>query len=482
MAKKMMAAWALAGMVGGAAQAGVVTLRAQRIATGLSQPVFLGSAPGDTRRLFVLEQHTGRIRLIKDGVMQLSPFLNVSGLSSNSGSERGLLGLTFHPDYVNNGRFYIYYTSQANGSTVVARYNVSANPDLADSGSAQIVFTHSQPFANHNAGMLAFGADGYLYIGLGDGGSGGDPGNRAQNPGVLLGKMLRIDVDGGVPYAIPADNPFEGPGDPLDEIWALGLRNPWRYSFDRLTGDLYIADVGQNLIEEVNFQSADSPGGENYGWRLMEGNNCFNPPEDCNPGGLTLPIHTYTHAQGCSVTGGYVYRGSAIPALRGTYFFADYCAGTVWSFRYTGGAVTEFTNRSAQLAVGIASPINNVSSFGEDARGELYIVDHDGDIFRIVDAFPPDCDGALATGGAARGAEDCNGNGLPDACEAQADFNQDGVVDLNDFPTFSVCYGLSAPVPGVCPAHLFTACDLVANGTINLDDFSAFSVSFGACP
>jgi len=356
-----------------------------RVASGLSSPVFVTSPSGDMQRVFIVEQ-PGRIMILKNGEVLPAPFMDISERVS-FGGERGLLGLAFHPDYDNNDYFYVNYTNNS-GNTVVSRFGATGDPDIADPNSEFILLTITQPFSNHNGGMIAFGpSDGYLYIGMGDGGSGGDPGNRAQNDGLLLGKMLRIDVDGGVPYGIPPDNPFIGPGNPLDEIWAKGLRNPWRFSFDRSTHDLYIADVGQNIWEEVDFQPSTSPGGENYGWRLMEGNHCYNPSENCDPGGLTYPIYEYSHGGSpfrCSVTGGYVYRGSAIPDLQGRYFFADYCSAQIWSFLYDGNNVTELIDRTAELAPGEGLSIDDISSFGEDAFGELYIVDIGGEVFKIV--------------------------------------------------------------------------------------------------
>jgi glucose/arabinose dehydrogenase len=264
-----------------------ITLGFESVASGLASPVGIYHAGDGSRRLFILQQ-AGQI-LIHDGAqVRPTPFLDIATLVSCCG-ERGLLGLAFHPDFASNGLFYVNYTNTA-GDTVIARYRVSDDPNAADPGSAQILLTIVQPFANHNGGQLAFGPDRFLYIGMGDGGSGGDPDNRAQNLGDLLGKLLRLDVDGGVPYAIPASNPFRNTPGARPEIWAWGLRNPWRFSFDRLTGDLFIADVGQATREEVDFQPASSHGGENYGWRLMEGTLCFNPASGCNDGSLTLPI------------------------------------------------------------------------------------------------------------------------------------------------------------------------------------------------
>jgi hypothetical protein len=280
---------------------------------------------------------------------------------------------------VTKGYFYVNYTNTA-GNTVVARYlRSAANPDLADPASEQILLTVAQPFANHNGGHLAFSpVDGQLYVAMGDGGDGGDPGNRAQNPNELLGKILRLDVETGRPYTytIPQTNPFAGRAGFRPEIWALGVRNPWRFSFDRVTGDLYIGDVGQSNFEEINFQPSSSAGGENYGWRIMEGMHCFNPP-GCSVAGLTLPVWEYTHAEGCSVTGGYVYRGGTFPRMQGLYFYGDYCSGRIWALRLEGGT----WQSSLLLDTAI-----NITSFGEDEAGNVYVASHNtGEVFRLVD-------------------------------------------------------------------------------------------------
>lgn len=348
--------------------------------SGLDQPVRLVSPPGD-RRLFVVEQ-PGRIRVFGLDGSDRGTFLDLVG-SISAGGERGLLGLAFAPDYATSGIFLVDFTDQA-GNTRLVRYAVSADPDRADPASADTLLTVAQPFANHNGGHLEFGPDGWLYFGLGDGGSGGDPGNRAQDGQSLLGKLLRLDVSG--PVALPAPgNPFAGSA-PRDEIWALGLRNPWCFSFDRLTGDLYIADVGQGAREEVDIAPAGS-GGQNYGWRLMEGTACYNPATGCNDGSLTLPVREYTHGGTpfrCSISGGYVYRGNAVPGLQGTYLFADYCSRQVWGLRWTAsGGLQSVTDLTASLTP--PGGYESISAFGQDADGELYVLDHgDGKAYRIV--------------------------------------------------------------------------------------------------
>jgi cysteine-rich repeat protein len=348
-----------------------------------SSPVDLTAPRLDPRRLFVVEQD-GLIRVVKDGAILPVPFLDLTAKTNKSG-ERGLLGLAFHPDYENNGRLFVNYTNNS-GNTVVARYRVSANPDVADASSERILFTVTQPFSNHNGGGVAFGPDGRLYVGMGDGGGGGDPVEAGQDDGTVLGKMLRINVDvETAPYhAVPGDNPNPGAGLPLGLIWSKGLRNPWRFAFDRATGDLYIGDVGQNAIEEIDFEPAGGTGGVNWGWDIFEGSACFEPAPDPDcpdpPTGFAFPIHEYTHASGCSVTGGYVYRGCRMPDLHGRYFYGDYCTPFVDTFVVSGGVATSFLDKTAQLG----ASLGNVSAFGQDARGELYIVSHGGAVWRIV--------------------------------------------------------------------------------------------------
>jgi glucose/arabinose dehydrogenase len=369
------------------------TIQLQPVVSGLNLPVTVENAGDGSGRIFIVQQ-TGQIRISSGGTLLPTPFLNISALVSCCG-EQGLLGLAFHPDYATNGFFYVNYTNVA-GDTVVARYEVSANdPNVADPNSAQTVLTQDQPFTNHNGGQLAFGPDGYLYIALGDGGSGGDPQDNGQNLNTWLGKLLRVEVNGddfpGDPnrnYAVPPDNPFVGIAG-LDEIWAYGLRNPWRCTFDRVTGDLFIADVGQNAWEEINFQPVSSSGGENYGWDVLEGAHCFEdvPPGSCNAflnGGSTLPVLEYSHSLGCSVTGGYRYRGQLYPQLDGIYFYGDLCSGRIWGATRQGDG----TWVSEEL---LASGFT-ITTFGEDEAGEVYVAEYNGGqsaLYRIVGGPTP---------------------------------------------------------------------------------------------
>ncbi len=425
---------------------GVDNFTSTRLITGLARPVHVVAAPGDYDRIFIVEQRsgsTGRLRIynLDTGTLNPTAFLSVSVSTS---SEQGLLGLAFHPNYAQNGYFYINYTA-SNGATYIKRYSVSSNPDIADSNSGYTIMTISQPYSNHNGGWLGFGPDGYLYIGTGDGGSGGDPGNRAQDiTNQKLGKMLRIDVDGGSPYAIPSDNPFVGvTGD--DEIWAYGLRNPWRCGFDSETGDLWIGDVGQYDYEEVTFQPASSTGGENYGWRCYEGNHSYNTSGCPNQSTMTFPIWEYSHSYGCSITGGDIYRGSAIPGLEGTYFFADYCYSSIWSLRYDGNSTYDYVNRTSQLSPDQGS-ISSISGFGVDAAGEIYICDLGGEVFKII---PTPATGACcigtdgtciniyesncnAGGGTWLGPNTVCSDGGCDPNDCPADVNGDGTVGVSD--------------------------------------------------
>ena len=353
-------------------------LALELVASGFIRPVAARHAGDGSGRLFVVEQD-GRIMIIDGGAVEPVPFLDISSQVDSSGNEQGLLGIAFHPQYSSNGFFYVNYTYDPGPGldrTRISRFAVSGgDPNQADPASETVILEIEQDFANHNGGDIHFGPDGFLYIGMGDGGSGGDPNNRAQDLGSLLGKMLRIDIDSGGlgNYGIPPGNPFIGNPTAADEIWAYGLRNPWRFSFDRFNGDLFIGDVGQNAWEEIDFQPAAGVGGENYGWSCMEGDASpiFNP---CDGNPLTGPILTYGHNPECSVTGGYLYRG-IIGGLQERYVFADYCSGRIW-FAVSSGAgwsATEWADTSL-----------NISSFGEDERGVLYVVDLGGSVYRFA--------------------------------------------------------------------------------------------------
>jgi len=348
------------------------TLQLIPVATTLSNPDYLTAPPGDVNRLFVVEQ-AGRIRVIQNGQLVATPFLDIVNRVS-SGGERGLFSVAFHPSYGGNGFFYVDYTD-VGGDTRVERYTVSADSNVADSASHKLILFVKQPYANHNGGLVVFGPDGMLYIGTGDGGDAGDPQNRAQNRDSLLGKLLRIDVNTGdtTPYRIPRDNPYAAGGG-RGEIWAIGLRNPWRFAFDPPGGLLYVADVGQNLWEEVDVQPA-SQAGVNYGWPTLEGTHCYKPPIACLPLGV-LPALEYSHSDGCSIIGGLVYRGTRSPGLVGHYFYSDFCSGWIRSFTYAGGALAGRTNWSLNVNLG------NVLSFGQDAAGELYVLSVSG-VYRL---------------------------------------------------------------------------------------------------
>ncbi len=350
------------------------------VANGFGRPTFVGHAGDD--RLFVLEK-AGRIRIVVGGLVLPQPFLDIRGRVGSQANEQGLLGLAFHPDYAANGRFFLNYTDP-NGDTVVAEYRVSpSDPNRADPDLVQTLLELAQPFGNHNGGMLAFGPDGMLYIATGDGGSSGDPRGNGQNLGVLLGKLLRIDVNQTSGYAVPPDNPFVDDPNARGEIWAFGLRNPWRFSFDRETGDLYIADVGQNTIEEIDVELAPLAGGRNYGWNILEGSQCSSllDQSPCARDDLVPPAAEYDHSLGCSVTGGYVYRGTAQPALVGSYLFADYCSGIIWTLDRDADGRWRMQRRAEVDAL--------ISSFGEDVAGELYVTsDRDGRLYRVRAVTP----------------------------------------------------------------------------------------------
>jgi len=494
----------------GAANAGTNDIRTTRVASGLSLPLHATAPAGDFSRLFIVEQRGSggtanradiRILNLPGHTLNPTPYLSISPVST--GSEQGLLGLAFHPDFLNNGYFYVNYTNSG-GSTIIMRYRANApfaTSTSANAGSATLILSIAQPFTNHNGGWLGFGPDGYLYIATGDGGSGNDPGNNALTLTSLLGKMLRIDINGadGIPgtddddgilgngstggYTSPPDNPFFGPTAGRDEIWAYGLRNPFRTSFDRQTGEIYYGDVGQDAEEEISWQPAHLQGtlpgdpgymgGRNYGWKCYEGNfckatNCAGCPEPVQVANRVAPIATYRNTgggtsfppfsfSGCSVTGGYVYRGCAIPDLDGVYFFTDYCTTQIWSFRNNAGTLSEITLRTSQLTpsvnvggVGGGFSVNSVTSFGEDAFGEMYIVDQGGELFKIVSSVPPPVD--------------CDMNGVNDACQILAnpglDANNNGILD-------------SCEPPPACPGD--------ANGDLMIDaaDLSVLLSNFG---
>lgn len=388
------------------------TLHTKLVTDALHRPTNLVSPPGDLHRAFVTEQWTGEIRVLKDGMLAHTPFLTITDVGT--GANQGLLGLAFHPDFATNGKLYVDVTD-ATGATHIRQYTVSAsNADVADPASAVNVLSIPHPPSSiHNGGCLQFGPDGFLYQGMGDGGGADDPLNNAQNLDVLLGKLLRIDVDGDdFPndptrnYAIPPTNPFAGATAGADEIHSYGLRNPCRFSFDRVTGDLFLPDIGQLVAEELNFVPRDVVG-RNFGWRCREGMDCTGLAGcACSDTTMVSPFHTYSHAQGCNVVGGFVYRGESVPSLHGTYFFADYCSDRIWSLRFEPhSGVTELRDRTAELAPSgsqASQSITSIRAFGEDARGELYVLEEDGQVWRI-EGPPP-------------GAAVCTGDGMPLVC------------------------------------------------------------------
>jgi len=348
-------------------------IRLVPIASGLDRPVALETAPGDPGRLYLVEQ-PGRVLVWKDGKVAPAPFLDMRGRAKARHSEQGLLGLAFHPGFTRNRRFFTYYTD-SRGDSVLSEW-AAKSADEADPSSERVVLTQKQPYSNHNGGQIAFGPDGKLYLGLGDGGSGGDPQNNAQDLASWLGKILRLDIDGEKPYGVPKDNPFAGKKGARPEIWAWGLRNPWRFSFDGTR--LFIADVGQDKWEEVDLEDLRDGGGKNYGWRFFEGEKPHKDAAEA-PKDLVSPIAAYGHHHGaCSVTGGFVYRGKALPALRGAYLFGDYCSGEVWSLTETPGRGWE------RASVALDAPREpRISSFGRGADGELFLIDHEGIVYRL---------------------------------------------------------------------------------------------------
>lgn len=448
------------------------SIEIETFATGFNSTVDLTNA-GD-ERLFVVEQ-TGRIKIIDENGNTLPDnFLNIQNKISSGGGEQGLLGLTFHPDYANNGFFYVNYTS-GNLNTRISRFSVTANdPNIADPNSEVVLLEFDQPFGNHNGGDLAFGPDGYLYIGTGDGGAGGDPQGNSQNRQNFLGKLLRLDVTTNFSaYTIPSDNPFVGDASTLDEIWAFGIRNPWRWSFDQLTGDIWMGDVGQNNREEINFQPASSTGGENYGWNCREGFIAFNDPASACSGvtDFTEPIFDYPtgNTVGCSVTGGIRYRGCEYPALYGKYVFGDFCSGRFWTTDNVNGVwVTEVAFNSNL----------SISGFGEDVHNELYVMSLGGTIYRVIG-------GDLATvnitadGAALSGTTNVTTNQYQWNLEGEA---IDGANDLNFTASENGDYSLSVTTENGC-SYLSESLSVIVSSVddlTNLVDFTVFPLPFQA--
>ena len=376
------------------------------IADGYKKPVFITSYPNNAKLLYIVEQ-AGLIKIINDGKKLSRPFFDINKRVVNPnrpGDERGLLGFAFHPNHTNNGKFYINYMDN-DGNTIISEF--STNSKLrADHKSERIILKLKQPYGNHNGGDIQFGPDGYLYISIGDGGKAGDPLNAGQDLSSLFGKIIRIDIEQ-KPYGIPKSNPFFGQKGKREEIWAWGLRNVWRFSFDKQTGDKYLADVGQNKWEEVNFEPASSKGGLNYGWRIMEANHCYDPKENCPTEGLIKPIIEYpndanhpafafriieelsfseTDVEGCSVTGGYVYRGQKIKSMQGQYIFGDYCSGNIWTLKVVNGKAINFKNRTEEINIGGGEFTTYISSFGQDSDGEIYIIDYNGGIYKLIES------------------------------------------------------------------------------------------------
>jgi glucose/arabinose dehydrogenase len=449
----------LAGVAASAGTAMGQSLTAAPITSGFTRPDWMGSPPGDKDRLFVLEQRGSagiatradiRIINLHTNTINATPFLSVNPVST--GSEQGLLGMAFDPNYASNGFFYINYTNSA-GTTVVARYQVSADPNVADPASATTVITIAQPFSNHNGGCITFGPDGYFYIGMGDGGSEGDPNLLGQNLNTLLAKILRIDVST-LPYQIPPTNPLVGNPNARPEIWAYGVRNPWRFTFDRENGTMWMGDVGQDTWEEIDYQPRefDPPFTlENYGWSCYEG---FVPYHTANCPDIStthLPIYVYHHSgTGCtgSIIGGYIYRGCTMPWLRGEYFFADYCFRTISSFNYSGtGTVSSVTSRTAELQPPAGPAITSVTSFGEDDNGELYLCSG-ATVYRISPRCKANCDGSTTSPSlnisdficfqSAFAANDCYAN-----CDGST---TPPVLNVNDFICFQAAF-----VAATCP-------------------------------
>ncbi|HEV3197194.1 MAG TPA: PQQ-dependent sugar dehydrogenase [Bryobacteraceae bacterium] len=409
--------------------------RLVQVASGIDAPTDIQNAGDGSGRLFFVQQN-GIVRLSRNGVLAIPPFLDISAKTRANG-EQGLLGLAFPPKFAQNGRFYVDYTDLT-GNTVIAQYRVSANPDVADATSATVLMTIPQPFDNHKGGQVRFGPDGYLYIGMGDGGSEGDPLHNGQSLGTLLGKLLRIDVESDPGHVhIPPDNPFLKTAGARPEIWAYGLRNPWRFSFDSATNDLYIADVGQDHFEEIDYQPASSHGGDNYGWSIMEGMHCYQ--FGCSFQGLKLPVAEYSHAEGCAVTGGFVYRGRGSPGLRGTYIYADWCSGVFWGLTHDGGVWS--ANRLAKFT-GAA-----ITTFGQDEAGEIYAADAaGGTVYHVVGPTAP----RILAGGVVNAASFAQGMvaGPLATVFAAGVMDAPGVAQASQIPLATSLNGVSVMVNG----------------------------------
>ncbi|MCB2201744.1 PQQ-dependent sugar dehydrogenase [bacterium] len=448
-----------------------LTLSLQPVVTGLNQPIHIVNAPMDSTRLFVLER-PGVVKIVQGDSVLASPFLDISG-QVVTGGERGLLGMAFHPDFPDTQAFFLNYVNRTNDTdyTFISRFSITSNPNVADPGSEQVIFQIRQPQANHNGGTIHFGPDRFLYIGMGDGGGSGDPDDLAESPASLLGKLLRIDVRNGGPYTIPPDNPWVGAVDTLPEIFSFGLRNPFRWSFDRATNDLWIADVGQFVYEEINLTRWADAGGQNYGWDHTEGFHCFEPSSNCDSAGVDWPVFEYTHSGGrCSITGGYVYRGCAIPDLDGWYFYGDYCTGQIWRLNVDSAGTVTAPFPTPVLDIGGA----DLATFGEDYYGELYVAElNGGRILKMVHvgavedycAGPPEPCCVAATGNANGDPGDTVdlsdliylvnylflGGPSPD-CLAEANTNGDlqGTVDLSDLIYLVNYLFLGGPAPAAC--------------------------------